>query len=91
MWRTGLRVDDFRMIVFTSPREAAFREFSDAAFTVHPSDGDEVGMHCHCGEYVYEHEKVSARAEVAQPCLHHAGTNTQSVMDCRHGALKEVT
>jgi hypothetical protein len=67
-----------------------FDEFSDAALTVHPNGGGAVNIHSQYGEYVYEHERVSARATTAQSCLEGAGTNMQSVMDCWQRALKEV-
>ena len=99
----GCRGDHFRMIICTGRREAALRpggtrgpgsvgfdEFTDAAFTVRHNAGGAVDIHSQCGEYVYEHEKVSARAKIAKPCLQNAGTNMQSVIDCWQRALKEA-
>ena len=49
-----------------------------------------MNIHSQYGEYVYEHERVSARARSAKPCLQKAGANMQSVMDCWQRTLREV-
>ncbi len=58
--------------------------------SVRHNDSDEADMHSQYGEAVYEHERVSGRAQIVTPCLQKAGTHMQSVMDCWHAALKEV-
>ena len=91
----GCRGDHFRMIICTGRREAALRRRRNQGpgqrrlrriyeCRVHgsPQCRWRSGHPFQCGEYVYEHEKVSARAKIAKPCLQNAGTNMQSVIDC---------